>query len=105
MKVVQIMEGVGNVIGKIHHRAFQSLSARRKVWKCLERLEHLWQIDDVGGELCCSLAARAPSAAGRDRPVSRMRRGIVKAGPGIFQNGSASCCGQVETLVRGAQNL
>jgi hypothetical protein len=105
MKVLDVMQRVGNVIGKIHHRALQSLPARRKIRKCANRFKHLREVDDVGGELRRSFAAPVPGTARGCGPVRGMRIGIVEAGPGILQHRSPSRGREVEPLVARSKDL
>src|SRR3954453_2772143 len=99
------MQGVRDVIGQIHHGALQGLPAWWKVWKCAESVEHLRQINDVGRELGCAVAARMPGAAWRNGPVGGMWIRIVEQAQGILQYRRTSGRSEVKTLVARAERL
>ena len=103
MEVLYVVQGVRDVIGQVHHRAFQGLPPGRKLRKRSQRVEHLGQIDQVGRELrSAGAASTVPSTPRRYGPLGRMILRIVEARPGILQYGGPYCRSEVEPLVAGA---
>src|SRR5436190_3070576 len=99
MEVIQVVQRIRDVVREIHHRALQCLAPRREPGKCGKHIEQLWHVDDVGGELRGSRAARVPGTSRWGGPVHWMWIWIAKAGPGILQHRRASRCREVQPLV------
>ena len=102
MEVVEIVQRVGDVVGDVHHRAFDGLPPGLDQRIGVQDLGHLPGVEHVGRELAGSQTfVAAPAAFRRHSGVAGVRTRDAEAAPWVLQHGGPDRSRQIQPLAAG----